>query len=746
VRRVSLNRLPVAPVIGLIICGGAAAEDIHSGLGEIVVTATKRDANLHDIAQAITALTGDDLEKRGIDDLLSLQSQVPNFYVGQQLGGARISLRGIGLENIGPASEGSIAVHGDGMYLSRPSAALATFFDVERVEILRGPQGTLYGRNATGGSVNVISRRPTAKTTGHLSLAVGNFDSVVAEGALGGPLVDDKLLGRIAVQAVERGGFGHNVVTGHEIDNVSTLALRGHLQFFPIEHVSMLLRAEYAEASDRNHGYHFISAFADDEGNLIPPLGPQFGGEFAADPRDIANEVDPRNDRANLALSLEAEVDWGTFRFNSLTAYLDSALLIRSDLDNSSAPLSPLYLSEDAVQVSQELRLTRDGERWNWLVGAYLFDETMDGYFDVALSSGLFGVTPAFLTDGYFAGGRIETRAYALFGEVARELGAKSKLTLGARFSYEEKRGDERVRFDLVTPNVPAPGEVKPPVLATPREHFSAFTPKLEFEREFGESHLAYASASRGFKSGAINLGGLQSPVNPEQVWAYEIGLKADSFEQRSRAHVAGFYYDYADLQVGQVRNSVLVLENAASATIFGAEAEISAVLTEQLRLDFSASWLHAEYDDFITQDQARPGQGNVLDPVTGEPAFQLAGNQLTQAPEYSVNVGGQYGWTTRIGEFVLRGEVNWVDDIYFTPFNLQSTVQRAHSRQNLFLNWSAPANMTGGRWSGQLFVRNLDDGEDFSNVFVASSIVGNPVIGGYQQPRTFGASLGYEF
>jgi iron complex outermembrane receptor protein len=739
-----------ALAVSAICIGSATAQDssdvaprsrVNKVLDEIVVTATKRGESLEDIGQAVTALTGAHLNARGIEDLESLQFHIPNFNMGQQLGAARLSLRGVGLDNLSAGAEGSIAFHGDGVFYSRPAAALSTFLDVERVEVLRGPQGTLYGRNASGGSVNIVSRKPTTDLSGYLAATAGNYDTFAAEGALSGPLIENSILGRLAVKTVERGGFGRNVVTGHEIDDTSTRSVRGQLRVVPSESVSVLLRAEYFEAEDNNYGYHFISPYFDDAGVTLPPFGPLLGGVVPDNPRDVANNADPGNERDTLTLSTEIDASWGAMRLTSLTGYQESSFLMQSDLDVSSALLAPLSQSEDASQLSQEFRLLYDAEHWSWLLGAYYFEESLDGYFDVPLSNALFGVDPPHLTEGYFAGGKIDTTAYALFGEVSRSFTDRLRVTLGARYSYEEKRGQDRFRFDLVTPDVPGPGLDVPPVLATPDDDSAAFTPRMLFEFDLGD-RLAYASASRGFKSGGINLGGLQPPVKPELVWAYEIGVKADTLDRRLRTHLAGFYYDYTDLQVGQVRNSVLVLENAATATIYGVEAEIIAAPTEHLSFNVVASYLHSGYTDFVTQDQARPGQGNVIDPATGDLAFQLAGNRLLQAPEFSINVGGQCDWTTRFGDVSLRGEVFWVDDIYFTPFNLRSSMQRSHSRQNAFLNWRAPR----GDWSGQLFVRNIDNGRDLSNVFVSSSLVGSAIIGSYEEPRTFGARLAYEF
>lgn len=733
-----LQRLFAFHALAVLSAGAAAAPAVE----EIVVTARKRDENPERIGQAVSALSGDQLRDRGIGDLEALQLQIPNFTMGQQLGSARLSLRGVGLDNISASADSSIAFHGDGIYHARPAAALGTFFDIERVEVLRGPQGTLYGRNATGGSVNVISRKPTRELSGYVTATAGNYDTYVLEGALGGPLVEDTILGRVAVQTVDRGGFGRNIATGNEIDDSRTRAVRGQLEIIPATHLNVLLRAEYFEADDHAYGYHLIRPYSDDDGFSVRPIGAQLGGTFPDDPRDLANNVDPKNDRDILTLAAVVRAGWGPMRFTSITGYQRTNYLTQSDLDGSSALLVPLYQSEDASQLSQEFQLDRGGDGWHWLLGAYLFEERIDAYFDVPFRTDVFGLAPTFLSEGYYAGGRIDTTASALFGELAYEVADDLTLTLGGRFSYEEKRGEDRTRIDLATPDISAPGQGRPPVLATPSDDFSAFTPRILLEYQADDDLLVYASVSRGFKSGAINLGGLQAVVRPEIVTAYEVGSKAESADQRWRANLSGFYYDYEDLQVGLVRNNTLVLENAATASIYGLEAELAAAPTGHVRFDLVASYLHAEYRDFITQDQARPGQGNAIDRSTGQPAFQLAGNRLSQAPEFSVNAGLEYRWSTAAGDFSLRGEVFWVDDIYFTPFNLGASMQAAHSRQNAFFTWIAP----GRHLRGQIFVRNIDDDDDISHAFIASTTVGSPLTGSYLEPRTFGVRLTYEY
>ncbi|BBB11111.1 TonB-dependent receptor [Sphingopyxis sp. FD7] len=222
-----------------------AAQDQGAGLQDIIVTAQKRSESVQKIPLAVTALSGNDLAKAGINSIEGLQAAVPNLNLGQQLGVARISLRGIGLDNLSTGAEGSIAFHLNSAFISRGAAALSAFYDVDRVEVLRGPQGTLYGRNATGGSINLITRQPTDTFSGYGDVTVGNYGRLAFDGAVSGPIVSDKVLARIAFSTDDRNGYGRNITTGTRIDDTNARSIRGTLKLLPADDLTITLIADY---------------------------------------------------------------------------------------------------------------------------------------------------------------------------------------------------------------------------------------------------------------------------------------------------------------------------------------------------------------------------------------------------------------------------------------------------------------------------------------------------------------------
>ena len=278
---------------------GAGVEPVTTDAGQagdIVVTAQRRSESLQKVPLAITAVTAADLERSGIRDLQGIVSSVPNLNLGQQLGMAKIALRGVGVENISSGAEGSIAFHLNGVFLSRSITALASFFDVQQVEVLRGPQGTLYGRNATGGAINITTREPTQDPSGYFNITGGNYGRVTAEGAVGGAIVPDVLAVRVAFQTNNRNGFGENIVTGTDVDDLNTRAIRGSLLFTPTARLSIDLKADYFHERDRAGGYHYLgNAGFSAPGVPIIPVGLRVGGTVPTNVRDVSNDADPTN-------------------------------------------------------------------------------------------------------------------------------------------------------------------------------------------------------------------------------------------------------------------------------------------------------------------------------------------------------------------------------------------------------------------------------------------------------------------
>ncbi len=341
-----------------------AENDGQRSFAEIVVTAQRRSESLQKIPIAVSALGGDSLAQRGAIDLSAIGSSVPGFNVSEQIGQARLTLRGIGVDNISTGAESSVAFNQDGVFFSRSSAALASFYDVERVEVLRGPQGTLYGRNATGGSVNIITKRPTFDLHGGVSLTGGNYDTINAEAYVSGGLSDTVAV-RLSGQTQNHSGYGKNITTGVDIDTKHSQAVRGQLLFKPNDRLSVLLGVDYYHSDDRSNTYHYFGPAGFDGASApITPTALLLGGVVATNERDVASVRNPSakaefwGARADINYELSDEL---TFR--SLTAYRRSDFSLLTDINPLGVNLFPLDLAETSDQYSQEFQLNWDTEK-----------------------------------------------------------------------------------------------------------------------------------------------------------------------------------------------------------------------------------------------------------------------------------------------------------------------------------------------------------------------------------------------
>ncbi|MBI2260595.1 MAG: TonB-dependent receptor [Caulobacterales bacterium] len=696
-------------------------------LGDIVVTAERRTTNVQTTAMAVSAFSAEALERSQVDNIEDLSQLVPNVNFGQQFGNARIAIRGVGFDTISPGSEARVAYHLDGVYISRPSAGLAGFYDVDRIEVLRGPQGTLYGRNATAGSVNIISRAPDETPDGYGRVTVGSHGRIETEGAFGGGLADG-VAARFAFRSERRDGYGENLATGEDADNRDTLSGRFRLRAEPTDRLRMDLIADYHQEDDSSNALHYFGA-----GNPNrTPVGIAFGGRVSPNYHDIYSDVASTNERENWGVQGQIRYDLSdTLTLNSLTAYRETEYRTQTDLDATDAPLTYYGQHENADQFTQELQLSGEFGRVNFITGAYYFREDIDSGLTVPFNHRILGGADR-IVQGQDIGGQTETRAWALFGQADYALTPDLKLVLGLRYSKEDKHLDEYAQFDLVRTYDPA-NPVIPNRTQSLDASWSAFTPKVTVEYQPADNLFLYGTVSRGFKSGGFNVGGMQQPFEPEMIWNYEAGLKADWLDRRLRTNLSAFYYDYSDLQVTKVVNNVITTVNAAAAMIRGVEGEINWLATDNLRFDASFSLTDSEYRDFATSDPARAGLG-VID---------LSGNQLSQAPGYTLFVAGQYDIPTETaGVFSPRVEVSATDKVYFNAFNRDVASQPAYTLVNLLVNWESPS----GNWTASAFVRNLADEEYIASAFVGTSLLADPVVGVAGPPRTWGLTAGYRF
>lgn len=728
----------------------APAASDHA-LGEIVITAQKRETNIQKTAIAISAVSGDALRTQQVVDVQGLAQSLPNVNFGQTTGNARIAIRGVGLDNISLGNEGRVAYHVDGVYVSRPAAALASFYDVERVEVLRGPQGTLYGRNATGGAVNVISASPTNSLSGYVDATYGSHNLRKLEAAVGGPVADG-LSARLSFQVVERDGYGENLTYGVDVDDQSTRAIRAQLRFRPNDDIDIKLSGDYFTQDDRAYILHYLGV------GSIPtpatattpaltgaiPRGLRVGGTVPNNPRDSTSDINPFNEREFANLTANVRIDLGAVDLYSITGYRRSRFHTQSDLDVTSAPISVYDQIDRSSTISQELRLAGGfGGSSEWMIGGYYFEESYFGGNRIPLDPLVTGsnvpgtpsAAPTRLRQGIYGMGNQDTKAYAVFGNAKIPLLDGLAIRLGARYSSERKSVDEERFLDLVTSYPPFVGFFPPlppgGVRGQQSQSYSSFTPSLTVEYQALDRLFLYATYARGFKSGGFNLGQLQPPFAPEKITDYEVGVRADWLGGRLRTNVSAFYYDYTNLQVSQVLGATIFIQNAASATIYGIEAELSATPVRNLRLNANISLLKSQYEEFSSVDPARALLGRL----------DLSGNDLTQSPRYTFNFDATYSIPTSIGEFTLRGDARFVDRTYFTFYNLDHTSQPAYSQFNAFLTYEHDNGV-----SARLFVRNLANKRIISSEFVGTGLVGFPIVGSFEPPRTYGVTLGYRF
>ncbi len=725
--------------LGMLVCGlgtlcASAAEPSDSeakantGLEEIVVTAEKRSSNVQTTPLAMSALRGEDLEAHQINDIGGLAQAVPNVDFGQSTGNARISIRGIGYDQLTVGSEARVAYHLDGIYLSRPASVLGTYFDVDRIEVVSGPQGTLYGRNATAGAVNVLTRNPTDSLEGYVDVALGNYDENRVVGAIGGAIangVDE----RFAFQTVNRSGYGENITTGVDVDDQHAVAFRNKVDFKLGDYAHLLVSGDYMQKNDHADGFHYLGVGSP----YFTPLGFVYGGTYPSNPRDTANPLGPDNHRKFYGFSADFHAALGAVDFQSISGYRYSHYRLLTDILGAGIPVVDGYTQgETSDQFSQEFRISQSNLSWgDWLLGAYYFHEHTNGFTEFPYNREVLGL-PSLLVEGYFAGGELSTDAYAAFGQSSYHITDEVTAVAGLRYSAEKKHVIDVLAND-VSRSYSASNLVIPNVTQDDSHTWYSATPKATLEYQPRDHLFLYATYSQGFKSGGYNLGGVQPAFAPEKLTDYEVGTKAEWLQGRLRTNFSAFYYDYSNLQVSEVVGTAVQTVNAASANVKGMEAQITAIPVKNVRVELNVGLLNAKYDQFLAKDSSRLPLGTL----------SLAGNQLTQAPKYTVDIAAQYTWNESIGDVTLRGEARLIDRVYFTPFNTAAASQPGHDTENIFLNYEAPS----GTWTGSVYVRNLTDERTIGYALVASGIfVGAPVIGTLDPPRTFGVEARYRF
>jgi iron complex outermembrane receptor protein len=707
-----------------------ADESSEQPLQEIVVTAERRSSKLQETPLAVNPISGSELEERNIQTMQDLASTAPTLDIGVSLGQAHPAIRGIGASDIIFGADPRVGFYLDDVYLARPEEQLGVLYDVNQVQVLNGPQGTLYGRNATGGALLVSSNRPTQTPTGYIDVTAGNYDEVDSTGALSGPLTDT-LSARLAFQTVDHAGYGKNLLTGNDVDDAHQRSARLSFLWEPTNDFNFLLQTDYHRERDHDYTEHYGGL-----GNLGTPqvqvTGVLLGGfVLPPDSRDVTNTVDPFNDRLIWGTAGTATWTLGSVTLKSITGYRFADLTLGSQIDPSSLSLLPLTRQvESSRQVSEELQALVETGPNHLVAGFSYFDEHVSGMTPVGVNLLVIG-GPNFLSEGVDQAGDETTESAALYARDTYDFTDQLSAILGGRYTYEKKNVFNEFGESFSEPYCscnPIPNI--PPFPYNAEKAYNAFTPSGTLDYKFTPRVFGYATVTEGYKSGGFNIGAFQPAFQPEKIWDYELGLKTTTLDNRLQADFSAFYYDYSNLQVSIVNGTQVLIQNAAKAALYGGEAELVGHPWSTLQLELAFSALHSEYQDYKSTDPANPQLG----------VQNLAGNQLTQAPKYKVNAAAQYAWHIPTGRITLRGEYTWVDDIFFTPFDTRTAWSPQHSLTNLFLSYDMK------NWTAKVYVRNLIDKTIVTDAYTATALVGYAENVTLAPPRTYGVTIGYRF
>jgi len=682
---------------------------------ELVVTATRREVTVRDAPVAVSAFGGAALQAHQIGDVGDLSSLVPNLQFGSSYGTGHVTIRGIGTNDLTGGADPGVAYHLDGVYVGATGPAGNSFFDVSRIEVLRGPQGTLFGQNATGGSVNLIPNRPTPQAGGYASVTVGADPTLYSlEGVLNGPLdANGTLAGRLSVLKTYNEGFARNLSTTgpRHLDNDDSVGVRGQLLYKPNDAFELHGAINYQKADGNGPGYQLLGRGGT---SGLPTTAELLGGKPAPlDSHDVyANQGIARGEFQLATVDGTVKVGPGKLKFIVSTGRVTS--FVQTDGDNTAVDLVHYDIRYTSHQTFGEVTYEFSPIKGlDLIVGANGFRQDKRQNFDVPISF-LFGPTTVTIA----LGGHLSNRSFAEFAHADYSLTDRIKVFGGVRHTSDEKVYNTFNNF--VGTNAGAPS-------CDQTTYEGGVSAKLT------DQVNGYVKYSTGFKGGGVQLGDLSPPARPETNESTEAGLKGLFFSRSLEANLAVFHMPYKDLQLTKVRGLVPGYQNAAQATIDGAELEVNWHATKDFRVEFSGSLLDARFDSFTS--------ANPADPVPVD--LNLAGNRLPNTARSAFSLGGYYTFAgVAGGSLTAGGRYYWQGKEYLDSFNVPVMSQAAVGRVDLSLNYTSG----DGVWTGSVFAKNLTDEIVRTTGVVASTILGAPAYGTLAPGRTVGVTLRRNF
>lgn len=734
----------------------AAKQAEAKELQEVTVSARRRDESMEKVPVAITAFSGEDMKDLQANSIDGLQSAVPNMNIVQGRGSSsavNIFIRGIGQPDALQTFDPGVGMYVDDVYYSRIQGALISLFDVERVEVLRGPQGTLYGKNSTGGAVKVITRNPPEGTEGSVEAGFGNFGRREGKFYLGGPLAG-AWSASIAGAVTQTDGYVTDPSNGHKYNDEDTKAVRGKLRYHPSENFDAVLSLDYTKMDTGLTLGQPVSTLkrTDFVFGSVPLYTPNPNQKYDFKTRTSLPTNDGqqlKHGGAALSMNWKLSEQWN---LKSITAFrkLDSKSYI--DIDASQFQLGDVLVDFHQKQASQELQLQYDnGSNLQAVYGLYYLRETVpshqEAYANDLFSNG--GVPVSFLRT---IDDDLATTTYAGFGHLNWEFAPSWTLAAGVRYSSDHKDYDRTTSIfwnstSLYLGFIPFPALNGAPVAFHASKRWNAWTPSVSLQKQIDPQTMAYVSASRGFKSGGFNgrantaAETRTAEYNPEYVWTYELGLKWRSTDNKLQANLAAFHSDYTDFQarVSEVQNPGSVTPtfafpviNAAKLKMDGVEFEGAAVFDDGTRLSAQVGYMNARYAKFVDHRLVR-----------SDPQFNPnLHDHVPFSPNWTSRVAATHAFNLGNGSAITIGaDWSYRGETWLSVDNYAALSQKAYSVTGLFGIFDS----ADGHWQFRTGVRNLGDkvyktdGQEFSSV-------GNIRTAYYGMPRNWYANLRYNF
>ncbi|GAB3091495.1 TonB-dependent receptor [Aestuariicella hydrocarbonica] len=699
----------------------ATAGADNFAIEEVVVTAQKRAESLQDVPIAITAFNSQMMAEAGIDGIDNVAQFTPGFAMtSYNKSTPQPYIRGIGTNTSGAGDDASVAMFIDDVYISRAGAYDSNLFDLERVEVLRGPQGTLYGKNVVGGALNITTRKPNMQEfEGRLRVDLGNYNKRDFQAYFSGPLTDS-LAGKISLADAKRDGYIENTHTGNDVQDEDSQAVRAGLLWDAASNITVNWGVDASKVRESGVGRVL---------NGDPIFGISATSPNINDRDKTFSPHDGFTDRdvAGTSLKVDWETDYGTV--TSVTGYRTSDyqfyddLVPAVDLSGRNLSYASNYTDENEKQFSQEVRLVNplSDSPWEWTVGLYYFHDDIDRLEQWGTEA-LGGGTADFDATN-------TTESKAVFGQLSYNLN-DWRFTAGGRYTNERKD------FTLDTSGYePYFTAMYSPFSVDADKSWDNFSGKFSIDYMGIENVLIYASMSEGFKSGSFNSLAPATDVavqalDPELARQYELGLKSQWWDDRVRFNAVAFNIDYQDLQSFLTDSSgQIIVENAGKATSQGIELELTVLPLEGLELNATYSYLDATYDEYVSG------------------GADYSGNRLTRAPKNTYTLSGSYTFAIgESGDLSLRLDYLNQGDIFRTADNDDNSKIDGYGLLNARVGFTS----YDGSWEVALWGKNLTDKEyavfrnDFSvlNSFYSNDgVTTSDILGA---PRTYGLTLTY--